>query len=310
MPGPEVALTNSTRNMRPSAFKLLNLFTMRSATAFSEKTISNVTCGLVETSLHDCRQLIPASSNRSPCSAASISPSVVPGSKFDACSVNGPAVPLMLRPGPCEAPFLATFGREVAALMLAFPLSISLAIRLALALRCEGVVDEGLDGGLKGLLRCCVGVVPLVECRCNRALVYICFDHRQVQSHEYFVPFARPCDLLSLVNEPLSLSDFSLHSGSSTFRRFDLRGLRSSYGFDLAFRQPGNRIKTLYSLTCVYHGLKAARSIGGGHSASVELDDFFFVFSVQSYDIRAGGRWVVCKSRFLQIFDLCLTSEI
>lgn len=77
--------------------------------------------------------------------------------------MNGPAVPLILRPWACETPFLAIFGLDV--LMVAFPLSISFAMRFARALRCEGVVDEGLDGGLNGLLRCCVGVLPLVECR-------------------------------------------------------------------------------------------------------------------------------------------------
>ena len=77
--------------------------------------------------------------------------------------MNGPALPFMLKPGPvsacdcCEEPFLADFAVKLREdeLMLAFPLSISLAIletraELACELRFDGVVDDGREGGLNG----------------------------------------------------------------------------------------------------------------------------------------------------------------
>lgn len=113
--------------------------------------------------LHETRQLVPLLSKRSLCRADSISASVVPGAKLEACSVNGPALPFMLRPGPasvctcCEEPFLVGLAKELRAggFMLAFPLSISLAIlearaKLACEPRFDGVVDDGRDGGLNG----------------------------------------------------------------------------------------------------------------------------------------------------------------
>lgn len=156
-------LTYSSFKILPSAFRLLNFLIMRSATLFSVKTISKVTLGCDFTELHETRQFVPLESNRSLCRADSISASVVPGAKLEACSVNGPALPFMLRPGPvstcdcCEKPFLVDFAVVLRdeELILAFPLSISLAIlearaELACDPRFDGVVDDGRDGGLNG----------------------------------------------------------------------------------------------------------------------------------------------------------------
>jgi len=142
------------------------------------------------------RQLLPASSKSSGCRAAVISASVVPGAKFEAWTVKGPAEPFIVRPGPCcgwvvEVPFrapdatLLEVGVAVKELfregvILALPLSISLAILEARALdwlsrlarlAWEGVVEEGREGGLKGFFW--TGVL-LEDVRCGGGKMLAC----------------------------------------------------------------------------------------------------------------------------------------
>ena len=128
--------------------------------------ISAVTAGRVAVTTHLWRLDLPLLSKRSFCKADSMSASVVPGAKLDNCTVKGPAVPLIERPALCS-PFLRTDWLPLDAtnelfldvVTLALPLSISCTIRELRTVywssrsrpfrkECEGVVEEGREGGL------------------------------------------------------------------------------------------------------------------------------------------------------------------
>lgn len=99
-----------------------------SADGFSAKIISAITVGLADM----IRQLII--SPATPTIADSMSAAVVPGAKLLACTMNGPAVPLMDIPASPPR-------------MFACPVSCVIADEMRFSLACLAAADAGLVGG-------------------------------------------------------------------------------------------------------------------------------------------------------------------
>lgn len=93
-----------------------------SAICISEKIISAVTVGCIATIRHDVSPFTPLSSTVSLRSADSMSSAVVPGAKLLASTTYGPALPLILKPGPvargCEGTIWACCESIAVAILL------------------------------------------------------------------------------------------------------------------------------------------------------------------------------------------------
>ena len=125
--------------MRPSAFCPLKVLITASAMAFSANTISAMMVGLEDMMRHDVVSMWPLVSVTIVCSADSMSAAVVPGAKLLASTTNGPAAPLMLRPGPW-----GSGGVETLTCCLLLTAVASLFVFAIFA-----VAELGLEGGLK-----------------------------------------------------------------------------------------------------------------------------------------------------------------
>lgn len=106
--------------------------------AFSTKTISAMMVGLADMILHEIASIGPFVSVTIVCRADSMSAAVVPGAKLLASTTNGPAAPLMLRPGPR--------GKAGVETLTCCLLLIAVAILFVLAT--FAIAELGLEGGL------------------------------------------------------------------------------------------------------------------------------------------------------------------